>query len=307
MLTSPLTLVVLAAGGSTRYGGLKQLDPIGPGGAALLEYALFDAARGGFERFVLVIQGELEGTFRRQLAPAIRWGLDLRFVSQPTYDPDFVSEAEARTRPWGTGFAVLAARRDIVGSFAVCNADDFYGRAAFQAVGDALRASDGCVLVSYPLGETLSDGGGVSRGVCVTEDGRRLERIQEGLGLHRVDGAVHGIDVAGSHIRVPLDTPVSMNLWGFGPSVLDALGGRLAAFFANSPGPEDEFYLSEAIGDLVSEGELTCRILDVGEGWLGVTFPDDRERVAQSLAALVDSGVYPAHLWRSPPGDKDLR
>ncbi|MGI9626354.1 MAG: nucleotidyltransferase family protein [Longimicrobiales bacterium] len=300
MTSFPLTLVVLAAGRSTRYGTLKQLDPIGPGDTALLEYSLFDAARAGFDRFVVVIQGDLEPDFSGQLSPARESGLDIRFVHQPEQDPEW--RMVRRAKPWGTGFAVLAGRKVVEGPFGVCNADDFYGRAAFRALARGLRGkpvAEDALLVSYPLADTLSEEGGVSRGLCRRADGQRLGGIREALELVAHGDQVKGVDVAGVPLAVAPDTPVSMNLWGFRPDFMVALGACFTDFLKARPGESDEFYLSEAVGRLLTGGRMQCRLIEAGVGWLGVTFPNDRERVASSLASLVDSGVYPPSLWVS--------
>ena len=246
----PLTLVILAAGRSTRFGRLKQLTPIGPGGAALLDYALYDAARSGFSRFLLVIQEELRGDFDAHLRPAATAGLDLRYAYQTLSHPGLIDTPPPdRTRPWGTGHAVLTAAEQIDGPFAMCNADDFYGRSAYAALADAMRgiahrdapaarapATSGpqsgsppspsqlvaprqapipAFTVGYPLEVTLSESGGVSRGICQIDDMGALQRLTEGLGMRRAGNRVQGRDVTGRQLNVPLDAFVCTNLWGF--------------------------------------------------------------------------------------------
>lgn len=309
MPSSRLTLVVLAAGRSTRYGQLKQLDPIGPGRATLLEYSLFDAARAGFSRFVVVIQGDLEDAFTSQLRLAVASGLDVRLVHQPDHDPEWTGPP--RVRPWGTGFAVGASRHAVDGQFGVCNADDFYGRRAFHALADGLlgigSTDSSALLVSYPLGETLSRSGGVSRGLCVRGRGQHLAGIREAFELVTLGDQVHGVDVNGVPLTTEMDTPVSMNLWGFQPRFIEQLAVSFTDFLNAGPGETDEFYLSEVVGRLVAERRLVCRLVEDGEGWLGVTFPEDREWVASRLASLVDSGVYPPSLWGTPLAEVDGR
>ena len=243
-MNTPLTLVILAAGRSTRFGRLKQLTPIGPGGEALLDYALHDGALAGFTRFVLVIQEDKQDDFDAHLAPAVAAGLDIRYVHQRLTLGDR-DPPSGRTRPWGTGHAVLTAAERISGSFALCNADDFYGRGAFKALARAMRegalaaasgSPDGApttrgteaavpagsapdplpaFVVGYPLEVTLTESGGVSRGICEVDGTGTLQRLAEGFEMRRSGNRVRGRDVAGRPVDVPLDTPVCTNLWGF--------------------------------------------------------------------------------------------
>ena len=301
------TLVVLAAGRSTRFGRLKQLAPIGPGGEALLDYALYDAARAGFSRFVLVIRESLRPDFDAHFrAAAVAGGLDIGYAYQRLAHPGLVDAPPPdRVRPWGTGHAVLAAADQLDGPFAVCNADDFYGRGAYAALAAAMSgAASGdpaTFTVGYPLVATLSESGGVSRGICEIDETGALLRLTEGLELRRAGDRVVGRDVAGRPVNVALQAPVCTNLWGFQPTILPPLRDRFAAFLAAGPGLDREFYLSEAMNDLIAAGRTRCTVLPTRERWLGVTFPGDHAGVAQSLRSLVDSGVYPMRLWDAPP------
>ncbi len=364
MTPSPLTLVILAAGRSTRFGRLKQLTPIGPGGEALLDYALHDGALAGFTRFVLVIQEDKQDDFDAHLAPAVAAGLDIGYVYQRLTLADG-DPPSGRTRPWGTGHAVLTAAERISGSFALCNADDFYGRGAFKALAMAMREGEraavqgplAAFMVGYPLEVTLSESGGVSRGICEVDAAGTLQRLAEGFEMRRAGNRVRGHDVAGRPLDVPLDTPVCTNLWGFpeatesdkihdefvenaresghkddsehvassrkdkimddsvtspnpeshakgpaaGSGILDQLHRLFSEFLASEPGLDREFYLTEAVNELIADGLVHCKVLPTRERWLGVTFPDDHSQVAGSLRSLVDSGVYPARLWDAPP------
>ena len=320
----PLTLVILAAGRSTRFGRLKQLAPVGPGGATLLDYALYDGVLAGFTRFVLVIREALRPDFDSHLRRAIAAGLDIRFAYQRIAHPSLVADPPPdRTRPWGTGHAVLTAGEHIAGPFAICNADDFYGREAYTELAEAMRSrqpqkannsqvniterkANMSFVIGYPLSATLSESGGVSRGLCEVDEAGTLLRLTEGLELRRVAGAgrtarVHGRDVAGRPIDVPADTPVCTNLWGFPPEILPPLRDLFARFLAADPGLDREFYLSEAMNELIATGRAHCTVLPTGALWLGVTFPGDHAGVAESLRKLVDSKVYPVRLWDAPP------
>ena len=319
----PLTLVILAAGRSTRFGRLKQLTPIGPGGAALLDYALYDGALAGFSRFLLVIQEELRADFDAHLHPAAAAGLDLRYAYQSLSHPGLVDHPPpGRTRPWGTGHAVLTAAEHIDGPFALCNADDFYGRSAYAALAEAMRGACAptptpALTVGYPLEVTLSESGGVSRGICEIDEMGALQKLTEGLKLRRTGNRVRGRDVAGRQLNVPLGAFVCTNLWGFPETpqdrftiesdhqsvkgIVSHLRRLFAEFLSSNPGTDNEYYLSEAMNELIARGLVHCQVLPTRERWLGVTFPGDHAGVADSLRALVDSKVYPRSLWGSPP------
>lgn len=327
-------LLVLAAGSSTRYGRLKQLDPLGPGGEALLDYAVFDADQAGCGSAVLVIQEAKRREFEAHLAPAVATGLHLRLAHQPIDLPGAPQglpsgqgppSGRNRTKPWGTGFAVLAAREYLEAPFVVCNADDFYGREAFAAVVGALQgmSTSDCdaapipaVTVGYRLAATLSESGGVSRGICEIGHDGTLHALTEGLNLRRVgsgvgngvgsgvhghiQGRIQGHDPTGVPLDVSPDALVCTSLWGFHPRILDLLAERFKAFLAEDPGPEQEFYLTEAVHDLIAAGQVRCTVLPTDATWLGVTFPGDRDGVADALRKLVESGAYPERLWAAP-------
>ena len=327
------TLVVLAAGSSTRYGRLKQVDPLGPGGQALLDYALFDGAKLGYAPALLVVQEDKQDQFAAHLRLATAAGLDVRFAHQPMDLPGLPhGDSSGRTKPWGTGFAVLAASEFLDGPFAVCNADDFYGREAFAGVARALEAMAApeaecrltldspeptwlagsrsaarnsprqatplpAVTVGYRLDSILSDNGGVSGGICEVGDDGTLHSLTEGLELRRVGQRVQGRDPAGAPLEVSPETPVCTSLWGFHPGILDLLAERFRSFLATDPGPQREFYLTVAVNDLIATGQVRCTVLATDETRLGVTFPGDRHGVAESLRKLVESGAYPENLW----------
>jgi hypothetical protein len=288
-------IVVLAAGLAQRYGRPKQLDPVGPGGQALLDYAIFDARRGGFDRVVLVTRAALEPELRAHLG-RIHGALPLSFVEQRLDDlPAGAGPPPGRTRPWGTAHAVHAARGVLDGSFAVCNADDFYGHAAWAGLGRHLHQGREAALVGYTLAATLSASGGVSRGICEVGGDGRLRSLREATALVREGSRVLGCEVAGVPLVLAPDAIVSMNLFGLPAGAADLLAGRLEAFLAEHGGsPEAEFYLSEAVDQLVRAGRLAVRVLPAGAGWMGMTFTGDREGVVRRLAELHAAGAYPA-------------
>jgi hypothetical protein len=293
----PLTLVILAAGMSTRYGRLKQLEPVGPSGEALLDYGIFDACRAGFDRVVLVIRGEIEAAIRAHLER--RWpGLPVDLAFQGLERPDGLTPPSARIKPWGTAHAVLSAAGRVEGAFAVSNADDFYGREGYAALAAHLAGAGGeQALVGYRLEDTLSRHGGVSRGICDVDPAGLLRRVVEVHELRRVGSLVRGRTSDGVEHDYPAGAVTSMNLWGFTPAIFPVLGEGLAAFLAAHGGdPTAEYPISTAVGDLVAEGRIRLRVRPEGRGWMGVTFPADRDAVAAGLSGLVGTGRYPSPL-----------
>ncbi len=291
--------MILAAGVASRYGSLKQLEPMGPGGEALLEYSAFDAHRCGFGRVILVVRPETEASFRATVGARIARWMPVSYVHQSLDLPadaaspaDFGSTGERR-KPWGTAHAVLAAAKEIAGTpdrglFAVINADDFYGLESFQALGDFFATAASSELVfampGFDLEATLTDSGPVSRALCRVSDGGWLEDIVECHGLVK-DGA--GTDV------------VSMNMWAFTPALLPELR-RLFADFLESADADSEFLLPDAVRRLVREGRARIKVLARAGEWCGVTFREDRERVVQRITELVKLGTYPDPLSPSP-------
>jgi len=288
-----MSLLVLAAGLGSRYGGLKQLDPVGPSGELLLDYAVHDAARAGFNRVVFVIRHDFEAEFRKKIGARYsgRIAVDCVFQSFDALPPGFVPPA-GREKPWGTGHAVWCARRAVRENFAVINADDFYGAEAFARLAEFLAAARQAefAMAGYRLAGTLSEHGAVSRGVCETDAGGRLRSIAEQTGI--VPAQVGpGKKFSGAEI-------VSMNCWGFTPDVFPLLEARFTEFLRT--GKDDahaEFYLPTAISALIARREASVRVLPTEAVWFGVTYREDRPRVQAELAALVRRGEYPAALF----------
>lgn len=296
-----LTLVILAAGMSTRYGRLKQLEPIGPSGEALLDYGICDAMRAGFERFVVVIRPELEGAVRDHCTdwwPSLSWALAHQTLDQL---PAGVRPPSDRVKPWGTAHAVLAAAELVDGPCAVCNADDFYGAGAYVALARHLReAGTRHAAVGYRLEATLSPHGGVSRGLFEV-DGDRVRRVTELADLRWEGAVLRGRAADGRPRAVGGEVPVSMNLWGFRPDIFPLLRAAFTGFLAGAgPATGGEFLLSSVVGDLVAAGRAELQLLRTTERWMGVTHPGDRDEVAARLRALVADGRYPSDLRRLP-------
>lgn len=301
-MTPPLTLVVLAAGLGSRYGGLKQLDQLGPGGATLMDYAVFDGWRAGFSRVLFIIRPEMAEAFDATVGTRYRARLEVTTALQRLDDlPAPFGVPAGRTRPWGTTHAVLAARAALDGPFAVLNADDFYGRGALAAVAEFLRAQPAGAtthaVVGYRLEATASPAGGVNRALLEPGPDGRLARTAELRDLVRqADGGFLAMGES-TPPRVAADALVSMNLWGFSPSILPPLARAFQAFLAAGPGERGECYLPDGVQAAMAAGEATVRILPTNDRWCGVTYAEDRGWVGEALQALVASGAYPEQLW----------
>jgi MobA-like NTP transferase domain len=295
----PLSLVILAAGMGSRYGGLKQFDPIGPGGETVLDYSVFDAMRAGFSRVVFVIRREAEAQFRELVGRryANRIVVDYVFQSLDALPPG-VAVPPGREKPWGTGHALWCGCAAVRDNFAVINADDFYGPDSFvQLAGFLAEARGGeSAMIGFRLANTLSEHGGVSRGVCTVGPAGELRSIVEVSGIRPADIGP-GAKYSGQEL-------VSMNCWGFTPAFRVGLEKRLAEFLTDlvsGGGATDqlasEFYLPAAVSASIARNEITVRVIPTRGAWFGVTFREDRPRVQAALNELVRAGHYPAALW----------
>ena len=292
MTGPPPALVILAAGLGSRYGGLKQLTPVGPCGEALLDYGVYDAARAGFRKVVLVIRREVEELFRRHVAHVIGTGIEIVFAHQ-ALEP----VVPGRTKPWGTGHAVLAAAGGLQGPFAVMNADDYYGPEPYGLLFEQLANGAEHALVGYTLRDTMSEHGGVSRAVVELDARGYLTRLTEVTDIVSSAGAFSGRTTAGQAVSLRGDELVSMNLWGFTSAMLGVLQRQLAQFLeTRGTDPKAEFLLSEAVGAQVAASEARVRVLPTRAQWFGMTFSADDDGVRNELRRLVDSGSYPANL-----------
>jgi hypothetical protein len=296
-------LVVLAAGMGSRYGGRKQLEATGPGGATLMEYSLYDARRAGFGDTVFVIRDDLAEPFAALAATRFGPRLSWRTVIQRLADvPAGVTIPTGRAKPWGTAHAVLAAAGAVRGPFAVLNADDFYGAGAFTALARFFweHAHDrlpSWAVVGYRLRDTLSDAGVVNRGICRIDAAGWLESVEEVTGVEPAsDGRYTGRGESGP-LQLDGDALVSMNLWGFTPAVMDVLRDGLVEFFRSPGALGGECLLPTVIRQAVRRGACRVRVLEPGSRWFGMTHPADRPRVEAALRRLVDAGQYPERLW----------
>jgi hypothetical protein len=298
-----LSLVVLAAGVGSRYGGPKQIDRVGPGGATLLDYAAFDARRAGFDRVVLVVREGMEADVREAVGDRVARHVPVAYAVQGSSLPAGFAAPAGRTKPWGTGPATLAAVRLLDGPFAVINADDFYGAGSYRVLAEYLRRPQhGPVpefaIVGFPLATTLSPDGPVSRGVCEVNDVGLLVSIREVLKVERDGADARGLDDSGAWQPIPGATPVSLNFWGFTPALVPALQDGFRRFLEqNQDSAKAEYFLLDAVQDLVGAGAARVRVLSGGGPWGGLTYPGDRPRLVGLLESLTARGEYPPDLW----------
>ena len=296
------TLFVLAAGMGSRYGGLKQLDGLGPNGETIMDYSVFDAIRAGFGRIVFVIRRDFEADFREKVLAKYRDHIPVEVVFQSVGDlPEGFVCPEGRTKPWGTNHAVLMGREVIREPFAVINADDFYGRDGFRVLGRWLAEADGenrYCMVGYRVGNTLSESGTVARGICRTDAGGFLTGVVERTDIARIDGAITFTGDDGRPATVPDDTPVSMNMWGFTPDYFRYSEEYFREFLRqNIDAPKAEFFIPLVVNELITSGKASVQVLDTTAKWFGVTYAADRQGVVDKIHALIAAGEYPEKLF----------
>ena len=297
------TLFVLAAGMGSRYGGLKQLDGLGPNGETIMDYSIFDAIRGGFGKLVFVIRKSFEQDFREKIISKYENHIPVEVVFQDLNDlPTGFTCPEGREKPWGTNHAVLMGKTAINEPFAVINADDFYGRDSFAVLGKALsemagKKNDYC-MVGYRVGNTLSESGSVARGVCETNAEGFLTGVVERTAIEKIDGEIQFKDENGNKVVLEEKTPVSMNMWGFTPDYFEYSEKYFIDFLKeNIDKPKSEFFIPLVVNELITKGTATVKVLDTTSKWFGVTYAADRQGVVDKIQALVDAGEYPAKLF----------
>ena len=300
------TLVILAAGMGSRYGGLKQVDPVGPSGETIMDYSVFDAVRAGFDRVVFVIRRDFEEVFRTTIGAKYEGVVAVDYAFQATDDlpPGFTVPTE-RSKPWGTAHAIRAARHAVNAPFAAINADDFYGRDAFQRLAVFLTREPASVaarprfaMVGYRLDQTLSDNGSVARGVCKVGADGLLVTVTEMTKLVRVPGGAENREHPEKPLVLTGAERVSMNLWGFTPELFGALEARFPEWLrAHSANPKAEWYIPFVVDEMVREGTAEVEVLPTESSWFGVTYREDKPLVVAAVQALVDAGEYPAKLW----------
>ena len=301
-----MTLVVLAAGMGSRYGGLKQIDPMTPHGDFIIDFSIYDAIRAGFDRVVFIIKKENYDVFRETIGDRIAGKIRVEYAFQAL---DKLVPAEHipqdRTKPWGTYHAIMCAKELLNDPFAVINADDFYGADAYAKVADFLRTVEdkaenrSYAMVGYQIGKTLTDAGSVARGVCVTENGR-LQSIVERTKIYKDPAGARFEDENGNTVILPAESPVSMNFWGFTPDIFRDADPYFAEFLADPARDplKSECYLPNVVGQLIRDGKCDVTVLETTSQWYGVTYQEDKANVIEKIHALIESGEYPDGLWK---------
>lgn len=302
-------LVIMAAGMGSRYGGLKQIDPIDGDGHIIMDFSVYDAVRAGFEKAIFIIKRENEQAFREAIGDRLSRFIQVSYVFQELDNiPEGFTVPEGRVKPWGTGHAVLSCIHEIDGPFVVINADDYYGVRAFQMAYDFLtdpEAEDAAgryMMVGYRLENTLTENGYVSRGVCVTDDEGYLRGINERTHIEkRGDGAAYTENEGASWTELPADAAVSMNMWGFSADILEELKKRFVVFLEENLEKNPlkcEFFLPFVVDELLEEKKATVKVLKSADKWYGVTYKEDKPMVMAAVQNLKDQGLYPQKLWQ---------
>ena len=301
-------LVVMAAGMGSRYGGLKQIDPVDKEGDIIIDFSIYDALQAGFEKIVFIIKKEYEADFRAAIGDRMSKHAEVVFVFQDLHNlPEGYQVPEGRVKPWGTGHAIMSCIDVIDGPFAVINADDYYGRHAFQMAYDFLTKNqdqDGVyqyMMVGYKLENTLTDNGHVARGVCVTDEDGYLKDINERTHIEKKDGgAAYTEDDGATWTALPMDATVSMNMWGFSASILKELKDRFPLFLEKNIEKNPlkcEYFLPFVVDELLGEKKATVKVLKSMDKWYGVTYKEDKPVVMAAVQKMKDEGVYPQKLW----------
>ena len=300
-------LVIMAAGMGSRYGGLKQIDPVDEQGHIIMDFSIFDAKRAGFEKVVFIIKKENEADFKEAVGNRMEAIMDVAYVYQDLQNiPNGFKVPAGRVKPWGTAHAVLSCIDEIDGPFAVINADDFYGRDAFQVIYDYLSTHEDddkyrYTMVGYKLENTVTDNGHVARGICSTNAEGELTGIFERTRIEKRDGGIaYSEDDGQTWTKVPGDTLVSMNMWGFTRSILDEIKAGFPAFLeegiARNP-MKCEYFLPSVVSSLLEEGRATVSVLESADKWYGVTYKEDKPVVMEAIRKMKEDGLYPMTLW----------
>jgi len=297
------TLLVLAAGMGSRYGSLKQMDQFGPSGETIIDYSIYDAKQSGFEKVVFIIRKDMEADFRKNMVAKYENIMDVHLVFQELSDIPYGFKVPTdRKKPWGTTHAIWVARQAINEPFAVINADDFYGRRSYQILHDFLKdksndSMEYCII-GYELARTLSDYGSVSRGICQTNDEGYLQSIIERTKIYKTENGAEYEDENGNRHPIDGNTPVSMNMMGFMPSVFEYMEKYFIDFLKEQgDDPKAEYLLPTLIDSIIRNGIALVRIIQTTENWFGVTYKEDKPIVIEKIRQLVEAGLYPAKLW----------
>ncbi len=279
-MSKDTTLVVMAAGMGSRFGGLKQIEPIGPNGEVILDFSVYDAVKAGFNKVVFVIRRDIEEDFREITKKRIEKMVDCDFVFQDMDElPRGFSAPTERTKPWGTGHAIYCTRNVVKTPFAIINADDYYGQKSFKIINEYLENTGEMCMVGFQLGNTLTENGTVARGVCQVENGL-LKSIVEHTSIDKNSG-------------IPLDTVVSMNMWGLRPDMFDYLEKDFESFLNNMQNPlKDEFFIPFVVDNMIQKDGAQVKVLETDEKWYGVTYKEDKKLVVSAMKNLIAGGCY---------------
>lgn len=300
------TLFLLAAGMGSRYGGLKQLDGLGPNGETIMDYSIYDAIHSGFGKLVFVIRKDFEKDFREKIISKYEGHIPCELVFQSLDAlPEGFKCPEGRTKPWGTNHAVMMGKDVIKEPFGIVNCDDFYGRDTFKVMGKFLSelpegSKNKYAMVGFRVGNTLSDSGTVSRGICTTDEKNHLQGVVERTKIQRMDGEVKYLDDNGEWVAIDEKTPVSMNFWGFTPDYFDYSVEYFKAFLSDPKNMENlksEFFIPLLVDKLIKDKTATVEVLDTTSKWFGVTYPEDRPDTVAKIEKLIKDGVYPEKLF----------
>jgi dTDP-glucose pyrophosphorylase len=296
------TLLILAAGLGSRYGGVKQMDKVGPSGESIIDYSIYDAIRAGFKKVVFVLNNRIIEDFKAIYEPRLKKHIETEYILQEISDiPEGIAYNPERKKPWGTAHAVLSARNHIHEPFAVINADDFYGRQAYELISGFLSELDNretsYAMVGYRLSNTLSDHGSVSRGVCQLRE-HYLTDVVERTKILRKDGQII-FDDEGTKVPLAPDSVVSMNFWGFTPEFFKQTETEFKQFLIeNAEKTDAEFYIPYVMNKLIKSGEAVCKVLTSNDKWFGVTYKEDKPVTIEKINLLIQQGIYPVNLWR---------
>ena len=297
------SLLIMAAGMGSRYGGLKQMEPMGSNGAKLLDYSVYDAIRAGFGKVVFVIRRDIEADFKSLVGKKWESRIPVRYVFQELgMVPEGFKVPEGRQKPWGTAHAIWVAQGAIAEPFAAINADDFYGRNSFKVLASHLRqvkenGDPAYAMVGFPLSKTLSEHGTVARGICRTAPGKKLKEVVERTQITKEGRKVFYLDEAGKKHALKGTETASMNMWGFTPRLFEQLGRRFTVFLSEKGNElKSEFLIPRVVDDCIAAKEAAVRVLSTKDQWFGVTYPQDRERVREKIHQLVRRKVYPTEI-----------
>lgn len=296
------TLLILAAGMGSRFGGLKQVEPVGPNGEAIIDYTIFDAIRAGFGKVVFIIRESFADAFKEKFDKKLEGKIEVDYVFQ---ELDMLPKGfllpEGREKPWGTAHAILVAKDAVKEPFCALNADDFYGKNAYKVMADFLTSSTNhseYAMVGYQLKNTLSDHGSVSRGICEVDADNNLQKIVETTKIFKKGEVAYSVEEDGSEKPLTGDENASMNIWGFKPSIFPTLEKRFVDFLKTEISkPKSEMYIPSVVFDMISDGDASVKVLEADSPWFGVTYKEDKPLVVGKIRSLIDAGEYPEKLW----------